>query len=98
MDTKEPSYQVATASTSIPDNSSLNNVEQSNCQNQDDPGNPKMSTFRILVVWLSIALGALCVFLDEAIIATATPQITDHFNSLVDVGVSPAEQEIILDR
>lgn len=43
---------------------------------------------RIFAVWLSIVCGVLCTYLDEGIIATAIPQITDQFSSLDDVGVS----------
>jgi len=47
-----------------------------------------MSAAKAFLIWLSIALVNLCVFLDEGIIATAIPQITDEFSSLSDVGVS----------
>ncbi|KAF4776913.1 major facilitator superfamily transporter [Colletotrichum scovillei] len=42
--------------------------------------------WKIFVIWLAIALGVLCTFLDEGIIATAIPRITDEFGSLTDVG------------
>ncbi|OIW30033.1 major facilitator superfamily transporter [Coniochaeta ligniaria NRRL 30616] len=41
---------------------------------------------RIFAIWLSIVCGVLCTYLDEGIIATAIPQITDQFRSLDDVG------------
>ena len=48
----------------------------------------KMSSWKVFLVWFAIALACLCVFLDEGIIATAIPRITDKFHSLADVGVS----------
>ncbi|OHW89826.1 major facilitator superfamily transporter [Colletotrichum incanum] len=42
--------------------------------------------WKVFVIWLAIALGVLCTFLDEGIIATAIPRITDDFGSLTDVG------------
>ncbi|KAK6225688.1 major facilitator superfamily transporter [Colletotrichum tabaci] len=42
--------------------------------------------WKVLVIWSAIALGVLCTFLDEGIIATAIPRITDDFGSLTDVG------------
>lgn len=47
-----------------------------------------MSRARVFAIWLSIVCGVMCTFLDEGIIATAIPQITDEFHSLSDVGVS----------
>jgi hypothetical protein len=46
-----------------------------------------MSGWEIFLVWFAIALSSLCVFLDEGIIATAIPRITDQFHSLTNVGV-----------
>lgn len=51
--------------------------------------NDSLPGWKIFVIWLAIALGVLCTFLDEGIIATAIPRITDEFGSLTDVGVSP---------
>ncbi|KYK54409.1 major facilitator superfamily transporter [Drechmeria coniospora] len=45
-----------------------------------------MSMARVTVIWLSVVCGVMCTFLDEGIIATAIPQITDEFRSLGDVG------------
>ncbi|GKT56655.1 major facilitator superfamily transporter [Colletotrichum tofieldiae] len=42
--------------------------------------------WKVFVIWLAVALGVLCTFLDEGIIATAIPRITDDFGSLTDVG------------
>ncbi|KAK2028471.1 major facilitator superfamily transporter [Colletotrichum zoysiae] len=42
--------------------------------------------WKVFVIWLAVALGVLCTFLDEGIIATAIPRITDDFGSLADVG------------
>ena len=46
-----------------------------------------MTRARVFAIWLSIVCGVTCTFLDEGIIATAIPQITDEFHSLSDVGV-----------
>ena len=40
---------------------------------------------RVVVLWLATSLVVLLVWLDEGIIATAIPKITDRFDSLVDV-------------
>ncbi|KAK1996786.1 major facilitator superfamily transporter [Colletotrichum falcatum] len=54
------------------------------------PGAPQaaddLAGWRVLAIWSAIALGVLCTFLDEGIIATAIPRITDDFGSLADVG------------
>ncbi|KAF0321688.1 major facilitator superfamily transporter [Colletotrichum asianum] len=42
--------------------------------------------WKAFLIWLAIAFGVLCTFLDEGIIATAIPRITDDFGSLKDVG------------
>ncbi|KAI0127292.1 major facilitator superfamily transporter [Xylariales sp. AK1849] len=66
----------------------------------EDPGKPtevppdapkseaggRMSGMKNLIIWLAIALAVLCTFVDEGIIATAIPRITDQFHSLPDVG------------
>lgn len=49
--------------------------------------------WKVLVIWSAIALGVLCTFLDEGIIATAIPRITDDFGSLTDVGVSSSKRK-----
>lgn len=46
------------------------------------------STARALCIWSAIICGVLCPFLDEGIIATTIPQITEDFHSLLDIGVS----------
>lgn len=46
-----------------------------------------MSRKRVFAIWLSIIFGVLCTFLDEGIISTAIPRITDEFQSLGDIGV-----------
>lgn len=43
--------------------------------------------WKVILIWFSISCAALCTFLDEGIIATAIPRITDQFHSLPDVGV-----------
>ncbi|KAH8693846.1 major facilitator superfamily transporter [Talaromyces proteolyticus] len=45
-----------------------------------------MSAWEVFLVWFALALSNLCVFLDEGIISTAIPRITDKFHSLGDVG------------
>ncbi|KAJ3956371.1 hypothetical protein N0V92_007076 [Colletotrichum tropicale] len=42
--------------------------------------------WKAFLIWLAISFGVLCTFLDEGIIATAIPRITDDFGSLKDVG------------
>lgn len=49
--------------------------------------------WKAFLIWLAISFGVLCTFLDEGIIATAIPRITDDFGSLKDVGVSKCNSE-----
>ncbi len=53
-----------------------------------------MSNIKVFGIWFAIVCGVACPFLDEAIIAAAVPQITDHFNSLSDTGVSSYSQDL----
>ena len=62
-----------------------------NVMAEDSKPVERMSSAKIMGIWLCIACGVLCTFLDEGIIATAIPQITDDFHSLGDVGVSLLE-------
>ncbi|KAK1981584.1 major facilitator superfamily transporter [Colletotrichum cereale] len=52
----------------------------------DDDDDDDVPGWKVLVIWSAVALGVLCTFLDEGIIATAIPRITDDFGSLADVG------------
>lgn len=52
----------------------------------DEIGN--MSKAKAFGIWSAIICGVVCPFLDEGIISTAIPKITDEFGSLADVGVS----------
>lgn len=55
---------------------------------QPIPSSPREApALHNLLVWGAIALSSFCVFLDEGVIATAIPIITDRFNSLGDIGV-----------
>jgi hypothetical protein len=42
---------------------------------------------RLFLLTVALAISVLLVALDNTIIATAIPKITDHFNSLEDVGL-----------
>ncbi|KAF3399802.1 Efflux pump roqT [Penicillium rolfsii] len=44
------------------------------------------TAFRLLLITIALCLCVFCVALDNTIIATAIPKITDQFNSLDDVG------------
>ncbi|KID84589.1 major facilitator superfamily transporter [Metarhizium guizhouense ARSEF 977] len=44
------------------------------------------SGFKLVAVMIGLQLAVLCVSLDNTIIATAIPKITDQFNALTDVG------------
>ncbi|KAJ5595555.1 uncharacterized protein N7459_001763 [Penicillium hispanicum] len=44
------------------------------------------SPWRLVLITIALCLCVFCVALDNTIIATATPKITDQFNSLDDVG------------
>ncbi|KAF5511141.1 Efflux pump roqT [Colletotrichum siamense] len=60
--------------------SDVPNSSEKTTQTGDLPG------WKAFLIWLAIAFGVLCTFLDEGIIATAIPRITDDFGSLKDVG------------
>ncbi|KJZ69116.1 hypothetical protein HIM_11495 [Hirsutella minnesotensis 3608] len=45
-----------------------------------------MPKLKVFAIWLSIIFGIMCTFLDEGIISTAIPKITDEFHSLGDIG------------
>ncbi|KAM7210495.1 major facilitator superfamily transporter [Rhypophila decipiens] len=53
---------------------------------QDATTRTEPSGLRAFGIWLSIVCGILCPFLDEGIIATAIPQITDEFGSISHIG------------
>ncbi|KAF4831657.1 Efflux pump roqT [Colletotrichum tropicale] len=60
--------------------SDVPNSSEKTTETGDLPG------WKAFLIWLAIAFGVLCTFLDEGIIATAIPRITDDFGSLKDVG------------
>ncbi|KAF4900349.1 Efflux pump aflT [Colletotrichum fructicola] len=60
--------------------SDVPNSSEKTTETVDLPG------WKAFLIWLAIAFGVLCTFLDEGIIATAIPRITDDFGSLKDVG------------
>lgn len=62
--------------------SDVPNASEKTAATGDLPG------WKAFLIWLAISFGVLCTFLDEGIIATAIPRITDDFGSLKDVGVS----------
>lgn len=75
----------------------LSNINNENVDN-DIPASPTANAARAephaniskpkaFAIWLSITCGVLCPFLDEGIIATAIPKITQDFHSLSDIGV-----------
>jgi len=57
-------------------------------ENRQNDQVSNMSKAKAFGVWIAIMCGVACPFLDEGIISTAIPQITDQFGSLADVGVS----------
>ncbi|EQB46556.1 major facilitator superfamily transporter [Colletotrichum gloeosporioides Cg-14] len=60
--------------------SDVPNASEKTAATGDLPG------WKVFLIWLAISFGVLCTFLDEGIIATAIPRITDDFGSLKDVG------------
>ncbi|KAJ5917718.1 Major facilitator superfamily domain general substrate transporter, partial [Penicillium verhagenii] len=70
--------------------------EASSSQGKEESDNPDMddhadnteypSAWRLLLITIALCLCVFCVALDNTIIATAIPKITDQFNSLDDVG------------
>ncbi|KAL0783338.1 hypothetical protein CaCOL14_001244 [Colletotrichum acutatum] len=65
---------------------SSNQSDESHSEETHTKESESLPGWKIFVIWLAIALGVLCTFLDEGIIATAIPRITDEFGSLTDVG------------
>ncbi|CAG8086237.1 unnamed protein product [Penicillium olsonii] len=52
---------------------------------KDDP-EQYPSAWKLILITIALCLCVFCVALDNTIIATAIPRITDHFNSIEDVG------------
>lgn len=52
----------------------------------DHENDPVRSPVKLTLLLLSLCLAVLCQALDNTIITTAIPKITDEFNSLQDVG------------
>lgn len=71
--------------TSVPDDNPSDDFQT---QSDSTPVAQDLPAWKVFIIWLAISLGVLCTFLDEGIIATAIPKITDEFRSLADVGVS----------
>lgn len=58
----------------------------SNAEEADVPRPPKLNRLQFLTLSIALALSVFLMALDESIIATAIPRITDAFDSLNDVG------------
>lgn len=63
-------------------NNGSNNLEEPSSESEEVP----LGRMQLTLITISLALTVFLVALDEAIIATAIPKITDHFHSLKDVG------------
>lgn len=55
------------------------------------PTNQPLSAAREFGLWLAIICSVVCPFLDETIVATAIPEITNDFGALGDAGVGPVQ-------
>jgi len=53
---------------------------------EDRDTQPKKSPLQLALLFVALSLAVLCQALDNTIITTAIPSITDEFNSLNDVG------------
>ena len=53
------------------------------------PKKQPLSTARDFGLWLAIVCSVICPSLDETIVATAIPEISNDFSALGDVGVGP---------
>jgi hypothetical protein len=51
---------------------------------EDNPDYP--TGFKLVTLIIALCLAVFLVALDQTIIATAIPKITDHFNSIADIG------------
>ncbi|KAH8886123.1 major facilitator superfamily transporter [Thozetella sp. PMI_491] len=93
IEEKSTPVEEATAASSIPpvEESKENSLKPSK-PSSDTPSVEPVSNlddlpgWKVFVIWLAIAFGVLCTFLDEGIIATAIPRITDEFGSLAAIG------------
>ncbi|QSS48975.1 major facilitator superfamily transporter [Histoplasma capsulatum var. duboisii H88] len=61
-------------------------VSSESIENDDSAGVTYLSGFPLAIVVIGLCLAVLLVALDNTIIATAIPRITDHFKALEDVG------------
>lgn len=75
------------ANNSIKDANDAASTEKSIGQTQnEDAGKVYPTGLKFAIIFIGLELAVLCVALDNTIIATAIPRITDEFHALADVG------------
>ena len=85
--TTDASSNDAPKSTSLEDHSSRGNAEQSAAPRTDEADAiVKLNAKQLAFMSIALALAIFLIALDETIIATAIPRITNQFHSLNDVG------------
>ncbi|KAI9663526.1 MAG: MFS sugar transporter [Alyxoria varia] len=68
------------------DQAVLEEVKQETAEHEGEDDTEYPSSWKLAIVTLALCLSVLCMALDNTIIATAIPRITDQFNSINDVG------------
>ncbi|KAI4763429.1 MFS transporter [Aureobasidium sp. EXF-3400] len=54
-------------------------------QNEEDPEIEYPTAFKLTLITIALCLAVFCIALDNTIIATAIPKITDHFKAIDDI-------------
>ena len=80
---KEDGTSVNSAAISEPGNGEILDAKskEAEADNTEYPG-----TFALMLITIALCLAVFCASLDNTIIATAIPEITNHFKALDDVG------------
>lgn len=73
--------QSSERSSSLKEQAAAANPEEEDDENVEYP-----KAWKLAVITLALCLSVFCMALDNTIIATAIPRITDQFNSVGDVG------------
>lgn len=87
----ESAVQLSTRQPSAPTSNGVDHdkeicTTESNGDNTASEGGEHLNGIGLTLVMLAVYLSILCVALDNTVIATAIPTITDHFHSIDDVG------------
>lgn len=83
-DARDSPHGKATAAAKVESTSSLVKDVSNDVAVREDPVHPQ--GIQMLLIMVALCLAVFCMALDNTIITTATPRITDEFKSLQDIG------------